>query len=129
MDVDGSGTIQWDEFETYTSRDEEADYLAAIGLDVNDAKLFFDMVTNLTGQNNVEIDGFVEGALKMKGTATSIDMQSLSVEVKLIHRMLKQQMVIMQTNADRLARLEGPATATLGLPQLRKPGSNGRPPG
>jgi len=48
-------------------------------------KCFFHMLANISNSDEVDIDTFVEGCMRMKGSATSIDMQSLVYETKLIH--------------------------------------------
>lgn len=90
LDTDDSGTITFEEFQEGVRSEQVAALMAAIELDIKDAELFFDMLLSAAPQGDVRIESFVEGCLKMKGMATSIDIQCLSFETRLIHQnMLK----------------------------------------
>eukprot|EP00435_Cladocopium_sp_Y103_P060812 s1402_g22.t1 len=62
------------------------DFEASLGLEIHDAKTFFDMLIGVSDDKYVDIDTFVKGCMRMKGPATSIDMLSMGYEVTLIHR-------------------------------------------
>merc|ERR1711920_117172 len=55
------------------------------GLDIKDAEMFFHMLTAVTEEEEVNIQTFVEGALRMRGVASSLDLYTLSFEVKIMH--------------------------------------------
>merc|ERR1712060_836182 len=61
-------------------------YFSARGLDINDTETFFKMLASCTGSDEVDIDTFVRGCMKMKGQASSIDVQMLLYECKHIRR-------------------------------------------
>lgn len=86
MDIAKTGRISWDDFEQYVSNESALIYLASLGLEIHDAKTFFDMLTGVSDDKYVDIDTFVKGCMRMKGPATSIDMLSMGYEVTLIHR-------------------------------------------
>jgi len=86
IDVAKIGRISWDDFEQYVSNESALIYLASLGLEIHDAKTFFDMLTGVSDDKYVDIDTFVKGCMRMKGPATSIDMLSMGYEVTLIHR-------------------------------------------
>lgn len=86
IDVAKSGRISWDDFEHYVSNESALIYLASLGLEIHDAKTFFDMLIGVSDDKYVDIDTFVKGCMRMKGPATSIDMLSMGYEVTLIHR-------------------------------------------
>ena len=86
IDVAKIGRISWDDFEQYVSHESALIYLASLGLEIHDAKTFFDMLTGVSDDKYVDIDTFVKGCMRMKGPATSIDMLSMGYEVTLIHR-------------------------------------------
>eukprot|EP00930_Biecheleria_cincta_P098960 TRINITY_DN90611_c0_g1_i1.p1 TRINITY_DN90611_c0_g1~~TRINITY_DN90611_c0_g1_i1.p1 ORF type:complete len:725 (+),score=131.36 TRINITY_DN90611_c0_g1_i1:315-2177(+) len=86
MDVDGSGTISWEELSMKLKDEKVLTYLAAIGLDLHDCDVFFQMLCSVSGHNEVDIDVFVRGCMRMKGGATGIDMQAMAYELKLIRQ-------------------------------------------
>lgn len=86
IDVAKTGRISWDDFESYVSNESALIYLASLGLEIHDAKTFFDMLLGVADDKYVDIDTFVKGCMRMKGPATSIDMLSMGYEVTLIHR-------------------------------------------
>jgi len=86
MDEDASGTITWSEFEEALNKGTVSTHLAAIGLDVHDAEMFFEMLASISGSDEVNIDDFVLGCMRMKGGATSIDMQMLAYQARLLQR-------------------------------------------
>jgi len=86
MDADRSGTITWMELSEQLEDEAVATFLASIGLDIQDAETFFQILASINGTEEVDIDTFVMGCLRLKGSATSIDMQSLVYETKLIHQ-------------------------------------------
>jgi len=79
-------TITWNEFESFTKNEPVLLYLASIGIEVHNTKAFFKLLLNSSGEDNLEIDAFVTGCMRMKGFATSIDLMALSYEISLIHR-------------------------------------------
>jgi len=85
MDSNRDGKITWEELVSYLRDDKVATFLASIGLDIQDAEVFFKMLSDISDSEEVDMDTFVHGCLRMKGNATSIDMQSLAYETKIIH--------------------------------------------
>merc|ERR1712007_297987 len=59
-------------------------YFATLGLDVHDAQMFFKVLTRASGRAEVSIEEFVDRAVKMKGEATSLDLQGVACEVRRI---------------------------------------------
>eukprot|EP00747_Dinoflagellata_sp_TGD_P217702 gnl/TRDRNA2_/TRDRNA2_90070_c0_seq1.p1 gnl/TRDRNA2_/TRDRNA2_90070_c0~~gnl/TRDRNA2_/TRDRNA2_90070_c0_seq1.p1 ORF type:complete len:730 (+),score=165.39 gnl/TRDRNA2_/TRDRNA2_90070_c0_seq1:82-2190(+) len=86
IDLDNSGTISWTEFETCAEDEVMKTYMSLLGLDVKDAAMFFDSLAEAGGSDEVDIDSFVEGCLRMKGPASGIDLQCLSLQVKVLQR-------------------------------------------
>lgn len=69
-------------------------YLSAHGIDVKNVKTFFSMVS--TGSEGVEIKRLAHACVRMKGFATSLDLQSLGFESKLMHQ--KQMQILKRMN-------------------------------
>merc|ERR1712217_628572 len=51
--------------------------LRILGLTMTDAELFFKIMANAAGSNSVEIKAFVNGCMKLRGQASSLDAQTL----------------------------------------------------
>lgn len=89
MDLDDSGTLTLEEFASCLEDDRVAHYLSTLGLEVKDAGLFFRTMCEVYGEEELEIEDFVHHCMRMKGTATSIDLQGLAFQTKLISRDLE----------------------------------------
>merc|ERR1712232_228980 len=93
MDVDASGTVSQEEFMNFIEQPELAGFLRVRGIDVKEAKLFFSMVATSgkhCGTNEVEIAPIVACCLRIKGTASSIDVHMMRYELRPLHRMQQQ---------------------------------------
>lgn len=90
FDQDGSGKISWDEFQSHIGTEEVQAFLDAVDLHVQDAEMFFKILTRLTEVQEVDMESFVEGCLRIKGQASSLDVQAIlyqnSVILKTVHR-------------------------------------------
>jgi len=87
LDTDGSGTVSRKEFGEHIQSGKLKSYLMLLGLDIRDAESFFDMMANLnTGDDEVDIEEFIQGCQRLKGYATSVDVQSLMFETKRLHK-------------------------------------------
>lgn len=90
MDSDNSGTISWEEFEGHLSDERVSAYFASLELDIKHAEMFFHTLVEANDGDEVDIDSFVEGCMQMKGTATSIDLHIVSVQIRNLHRHVKE---------------------------------------
>jgi len=82
--------------------------LASIGLEIHDAKTFFDMLAGVASDKYIDIETFVKGCMRMKGPATSIDMLSMAYEVTLMHRQssrIERSLAEVQTFQRKVERL------------------------
>eukprot|EP00929_Paragymnodinium_shiwhaense_P057300 TRINITY_DN2867_c1_g1_i2.p1 TRINITY_DN2867_c1_g1~~TRINITY_DN2867_c1_g1_i2.p1 ORF type:complete len:322 (-),score=75.06 TRINITY_DN2867_c1_g1_i2:118-1083(-) len=102
-DLDGSGTMSLDEFHALMENDQVHDFFKAKHLDVKDATYFFKMVEAMNDGKEIELEDFVAVCLRVKGGATSIDLQTLAVEHKMLAQKTKKFMPVVQ---DALAGLE-----------------------
>eukprot|EP00928_Gymnodinium_smaydae_P014117 TRINITY_DN15113_c0_g2_i1.p1 TRINITY_DN15113_c0_g2~~TRINITY_DN15113_c0_g2_i1.p1 ORF type:complete len:671 (+),score=125.43 TRINITY_DN15113_c0_g2_i1:71-2083(+) len=117
MDTDRSGTITPDEFLHFSEDENARALLASIGLDIQDAEVFFDILCALSGSDQVEIEAFVDGCLRLKGSATSIDMQSMLFKLKLIE---KTQDTYCQEISSRLDLLAAALVGHVAFPPHRQ---------
>jgi len=83
LDVDCSGTISRKEFERCIKNGEVENFLVGRGIDIKDAKTFFTMLSeSMDKENEVDIGTVVGSCLRIKGVATSIDLQMLRYEAR-----------------------------------------------
>jgi len=82
-DLDNSGDLTWEEFETYLQQEHVQAYFQSFQLDVSQAHTLFRLL-DVDGSNCVEIDEFVEGCMRMRGQARSIDVHMLLYETEMM---------------------------------------------
>jgi len=74
-DVSGDGFVSHEEF-TLIMKDERVQtWLAAMGLDVPDANIIFEMVDS--GENHIDLQSFVSGLARLKGQARAVDLMQV----------------------------------------------------
>merc|ERR1719433_1957950 len=59
-------------------------FLELRGLDVKDAELFFRLLSTISNSKAVDFESFVQGFVKLRGFASSIDLQTLRYEMKIM---------------------------------------------
>jgi len=87
-DADGSGTISWGEFKGYLENDRVKAYLATQQLDAFDARTLFDIL-NVGEGEEISIDKFIVGCMRLKGMAKSVDLLAVLNETREVSRRLK----------------------------------------
>merc|ERR1712060_410477 len=96
IDSDGSGTISLAEFASFLNDDLYRSFFEVRGIDIKDAAMFFDLLSKVAGTNEVQLDLFVEGCLRLKGPATCIDMQVLRYEVTSLNKLCERNFHLLQ---------------------------------
>jgi hypothetical protein len=77
MDDDGDGEITYDEFMRHVDNDPHMlAFASALEIDLMDAKEFFRVLSN-EETCGVDLETFVTGCIKLKGTARSMDLMDL----------------------------------------------------
>eukprot|EP00747_Dinoflagellata_sp_TGD_P023796 gnl/TRDRNA2_/TRDRNA2_130080_c0_seq4.p1 gnl/TRDRNA2_/TRDRNA2_130080_c0~~gnl/TRDRNA2_/TRDRNA2_130080_c0_seq4.p1 ORF type:complete len:422 (+),score=59.40 gnl/TRDRNA2_/TRDRNA2_130080_c0_seq4:193-1458(+) len=104
MDVDGSGTISLGELMEFLDNAKARAYLQLKGLDVTDAEMFFFLLASANGSDSVDIDAFAEGAMKMRGQANAMDIQTVLYETKRIKQQHEFFANKIETKLDTLSR-------------------------
>mmetsp|Transcript_5877 Transcript_5877/g.15762 ORF Transcript_5877/g.15762 Transcript_5877/m.15762 type:complete len:255 (-) Transcript_5877:101-865(-) len=90
MDTDGSGTVNLDEVSSFFSDPRVQSYFQALGLDATDAQRLFTLLDEYdTGE--VGVTEFLDGCLRLKGAARSIDVYALMWEHKKFTRTMDQK--------------------------------------
>jgi hypothetical protein len=104
-DTSGDGKITWDEFIHFFGDPTIKSYMATLELDMAESQSLFHMLDDGDGQ--VTAHEFVQGALRLKGTARSQDV------VSMMHDFNRQSGLLVET-LSKLSRIE----AHLRLPGL-----------
>mmetsp|Transcript_77830 Transcript_77830/g.241169 ORF Transcript_77830/g.241169 Transcript_77830/m.241169 type:complete len:650 (-) Transcript_77830:14-1963(-) len=85
MDNDGSGTLTLEEVKAYFDNPQLQSYFAALGIDFSDTERLFTLLDN-DSDGHLTIDEFLDGCSRLKGQASSIDVQHLLTEFKKLNR-------------------------------------------
>jgi ABC-type multidrug transport system fused ATPase/permease subunit len=85
FDHDNTGGISMEEFQQCVSTKKFGTFLAARGIDIKEARAFFDLVcrSGITKGGEVDVVSMVKTCTKMKGTASSVDLQILRHEIQM----------------------------------------------
>uniref|UniRef100_A0A7S0AXZ7 EF-hand domain-containing protein n=1 Tax=Pyrodinium bahamense TaxID=73915 RepID=A0A7S0AXZ7_9DINO len=89
MDEDGSGTVSLAEVQEYFADPRVQSYFAALGLDPADTERLFNLL-DCNEDGECDVEEFLDGCLRLKGVARSIDVQQLLVEFKKFHKQVEQ---------------------------------------
>lgn len=87
-DKDCSGTICWKEFKSYMENPRMRAWFATQQLDAHDARSFFESICDGKSEE-VDIETFVMGCQRMKGTAKSADLLAVLRETRENKRIMK----------------------------------------
>jgi len=85
-DDDRSGCITWEEFKKHIGSPHMEEYFRSIDLDLSEAKSFFSLL-DIHGSGRITSEDFLNGCLRLRGTARAIDLTTLVHNMK---RMYKQ---------------------------------------
>merc|ERR1719330_2301087 len=75
-DTDNDGHLTWEEFEEHLTKPEVQAYFRSMDLNVTQAGRLFDLL-DVDLSNKVTVNEFLEGCIRLKGQASSIDMNML----------------------------------------------------
>jgi len=84
-DVNESGKLSLDEFVDFMDDSKFRSFFELRDLDIKDAEMFFHMLCEVTGSEEVDISTFVTSCMRMRGLASSLDLHALSFELKVLH--------------------------------------------
>lgn len=102
-DEECAGSMGLEELRAFAGNAKFRAYLHARGIDIKNVETFFKMLTSASGKGEVKISVLAKACVRMKGVATSIDLQSLSFESKIGNR---TQTVCLREFGKKLARIE-----------------------
>jgi len=75
-DMDGSGTLNWDEFQHHMQNPAVKAYFSGLDIDPEEAEIIFTILDGSKSQE-IKIDDFVNGTMKLKGSASKLDLMAL----------------------------------------------------
>lgn len=82
LDMDGDGIISLGELQETFSNSMIREFMAVRGIDFKDAEAFFEMLTTIgDAEDGVPLQTFVAGCLRLRGMATSLDLQTLHFNI------------------------------------------------
>jgi hypothetical protein len=87
FDLERDGLINVEEYEAVIKSDQGRIFLGVLGLSPTDTRIVFEALSRV--QQKVPVKEFVQGCLRMKGGATSIDMHSVQFEIQNMHKLLQ----------------------------------------
>merc|ERR1719215_1191144 len=78
-DHDNNGTLSWEEFESHMRDGKVKAFFSALQLDVSKAHILFELL-DTDGSGEVNLDEFLDGCIRLKGQARSIDLNLLLLQ-------------------------------------------------
>jgi len=82
IDEDGSNTLTFDELQQSFHNLQILDFFEVQGLDVKDVEMFFSLLSQISHSDEIDMEAFVSGCLRMKGYATNLDVFSILYQSK-----------------------------------------------
>mmetsp|Transcript_96358 Transcript_96358/g.152363 ORF Transcript_96358/g.152363 Transcript_96358/m.152363 type:complete len:137 (+) Transcript_96358:3-413(+) len=95
--------LSYSEFEDVLTSEKTSAYLAAIQLDVTDAWELFKLL-DTDESALIDVEEFVHGCLRLKGTAKAIDVAKLDYEMKMRQKRLVKHMVEVERKLTRIMK-------------------------
>eukprot|EP00928_Gymnodinium_smaydae_P018658 TRINITY_DN17111_c0_g1_i1.p1 TRINITY_DN17111_c0_g1~~TRINITY_DN17111_c0_g1_i1.p1 ORF type:complete len:686 (+),score=88.50 TRINITY_DN17111_c0_g1_i1:111-2168(+) len=103
IDVDGSGTISWDEFSSVCDSKGMMEVFADIDTDIAEAKKIFRLLDE-DDSGNIDPEEFVKGFGRLRGPAKSLDLQLLMRETIRLEEMYLQNWTTVEMHLRQIAR-------------------------
>jgi hypothetical protein len=101
IDDDGDGEITLDEFLKHTESPELLAFVSSMDIDIAGARHFF-RVLSCDGRVSVDIQTFVDGCMKLKGSARSLDLLDLLYQHKASALEINSALKVLQADVSRL---------------------------
>jgi hypothetical protein len=102
IDCDRNGRLTYEEFTAALEDLHVQAYLRSLGLAVNDAAMFFNLLVQQSGTNELQIEDIAQRMCRMKGNATAMDLQSLMFETSIIRKLVVELAeTVQETAADQ----------------------------
>jgi len=88
-DTSGDGFLSFEEFDAILEDKKIQMWLSAMGLDVQNARLAFELLDD--GDNKLSADDLIQGVSLLKGNARSIDLMATHVLIRRLEKLMLQQ--------------------------------------
>lgn len=115
LDKDGNGCLRLEEFEAHIEDETIMAYLRSREIDIGQVRTLFALL-DVDRTGDVDMDEFVQGIIRLKGAATSMDLAVLTYKVEWI---LHNVMALQQLCRKSLGEGEGEADEPPSLLHLR----------
>ena len=84
-------------------------FLKNWGIDIKNAETFFKMLVELQGESTIDATTFANACVRMKGAATSIDLQTVMFTTHMMNKDMVMHHINMQTLAQRMLPMHLPS--------------------
>jgi len=102
MDMDGSNSLSLSEVKLCMEDVRLSTLFELRGLQIKDVELFFHLLCSVSGCSEIDRDSFVMGCLQMKGPASSVDLFSMSHQLKDIGQRVQDQLRYCRSDMTKL---------------------------
>jgi len=111
MDTNMSGSVSAEEFRSHLSSLEMRCCFKVLGLEISDAKEFFEMLAFASKEREIDIEAFVQGCMQIRGNATGVTQQKIIIEASILHEAQKEYFEKVTRKLDALtAQMQLPPT-------------------
>merc|ERR1712217_874280 len=117
LDTNGSGTLSLEEFEKQMDDENVLTFLSTLELDIDQVRTLLTLL-DLDQNGEVDIEEFINGCLRLKGGAKSLDMAILQYQVEwILHNTaaISQRLGLGVDHSLRLAWLDRPCIRTCSM--------------
>merc|ERR1711879_865247 len=94
-DDDGTGDISWEEFEDGCASREMREYFKIIDVDISEARSVFALI-DTDGSGSVDPIEFVNGCIRLRGSAKAVELAMLMHETNKMNRWLKSHIHLLE---------------------------------
>jgi len=101
FDEDESGSISWKEFEKNVCSPEVGAYLRALDLEATQVEGLFKLL-DTDAEGTVDIDEFVMGCLRLKGSAKTVDVATIMYDQKIMESKLLRVLHYIQSHCSSI---------------------------
>jgi len=112
VDADRSGFLTRDQFADGINKGRIPLLLHLLGLDQDHVQNFFEVLCSTTADNQVDIKSFVRGCMRLKGPATSFDLQIAISNIADLERNNAREFRNLKRRIDRIERVDAVDVAT-----------------
>mmetsp|Transcript_13312 Transcript_13312/g.33397 ORF Transcript_13312/g.33397 Transcript_13312/m.33397 type:complete len:612 (+) Transcript_13312:137-1972(+) len=92
FDLDGSGSLSVEEFMEHLNDENVKAYFDAMELDTSDIGLLFTLMNSDNTNEEIDLDEFISGCMRLRGAAKAVDMAKLTYMLTALSRRLSHFM-------------------------------------